>query len=74
MCDSHQPHRRRGYSYGVGMHPRHFMMMGDCCNDHESKETKIKRLEAHKSHLQDQIGHIDERIAELQKPGEGEEV
>jgi len=74
MCDSQRPHKRKGYSYGFGMHPRHFMMMGGCCDDHESKETKIKRLEAHKSHLHDQIGHIEERIAELQKPGEGEEV
>ena len=74
MCDSHHPHRRRGYSYGHGMHPKHFMMMGGGCDCHESKETKIKRLEAHKSHLQDRIGHIDERIAELQKPEEGEEV
>ena len=72
MCDSHQPHMRRRHGYG--MHPRHFMMMGECCDDNESKETKIKRLEAHKSHLHDRIGHIDQRIAELQKPEEGEEV
>ena len=65
---------RKGYAYGIGMHPRHFMMMGECCDDHESKETKIKQLEAHKSHLQDRIGYIDQRIAELQKPEEGEEV
>ena len=72
MCESHHPRSRRGYSYG--MHPKHFMMMGGGCDCHESKETKIKRLEAHKSHLHDRIGHIDERIAELQKPEEGEEV
>ncbi|MGY5859987.1 MAG: hypothetical protein RTU63_11510 [Candidatus Thorarchaeota archaeon] len=74
MCDSHHPRSRRGYSFGYGMHPKHFMMMGECCDDHESKDTKIKRLEAHKSHLNDRIGHIDQRIAELQKQGEGEEV
>ena len=49
-------------------------MMGDCCDGNESTETKIKRLEAHKSHLQDRITSIEERIAELQQPSEGEEV
>jgi hypothetical protein len=56
------------------MHPKHFMMMKGGCGCHESKETKIKRLEAHKSHLQDRITAIEDRIAELQQPGEGEEV
>ena len=74
MCDSHHPRSRRGFSYGYGMHPKHFFMMGNCCEDNESTETKIKRLEAHKSHLQDRITAIEERIAELQQPGEGEEV
>lgn len=49
-------------------------MMGDCCSDYESNETKTKRLEALKSHLQDRINAIEKRIAEMQKPGEGEEV
>lgn len=56
------------------MSPWQFFMMGDCGLSYESKETIIKRLEAHKSHLQDRIKEIDEKIAEIQKPEEGEEV
>jgi len=65
---------RRGYGYGFGMGPGHFMMFGDCCEGGESTETKIKRLEAHKSHLQDRIASIEKMISELQQPSEGEEV
>ena len=72
MCDSHN--LRMGRRPGFAMHPGHFMMMGECCNDLESTETKVKRLEAQKSYLQDRIGHIDQRIADLQKPEEDEEV
>ncbi len=32
-----------------------------------SKETRIKRLEAMRSHLQDSIKEIDKRIKEIQK-------
>ena len=68
MCDSHDYRHRRG------MHPWQFFMMGECGPEYESKETVIKRLEAHKSHLQDRIKAIEDKIAELQKPEEGEEV
>jgi peptidoglycan hydrolase CwlO-like protein len=72
MCDSteNRMHHRRG----AYLSPWHFFMMGDCGPSYESKETMIKRLEAHKSHLQDQIQAIDQKIAEMQKPEEGEEV
>jgi hypothetical protein len=72
MCDSsgYKTHHRRGDCIS----PWHFFMMGDCGPSYESKETIIKRLEAHKSHLQDRIKEIDERIAEMQKPEEGEEA
>jgi len=74
MCDSHHPRMRRGYGYGFGHGPQHFMMFGDCCESGESTETKIKRLEAHKSLLQDRIASIEKMISELQQPSEGEEV
>lgn len=74
MCDSHRPHSRRGYGYGFGFGPQHIMMFGDCCESDESTETKIKRLEAHKSHLQDRISSIEKMISKLQQPSEGEEV
>ena len=35
-----------------------------------SKETRIKRLEAMKSHLQDRIKEIDKHIKEIQKEKE----
>jgi hypothetical protein len=53
---------------------RGFYGFNDCCESYESKETAVKRLEAFKSHLEDKIRNLDERIAELQKPDEGEEV
>ncbi|PNX52880.1 MAG: hypothetical protein BV458_07330 [Thermoplasmata archaeon M9B2D] len=72
MCDSDEHHGR--YGSRMRMHPFQYFMMGDCCSDYESIETKTKRLEALKSHLQDRINAIEKRIAEMQKPGEGEEV
>jgi hypothetical protein len=72
MCDSSE--RKMRHRSGIGMYPWQFFMSGDCCSDYESKETVIKRLEAQKSHLQDRIKAIDQRIAEMQKPEEGEEV
>jgi hypothetical protein len=72
MCES--PEHNLRHKSRMGMHPMHFFMMGDCCSDYESKETVIKRLEAHKSHLEDRIRSIDQKIAEMQKPEEGEEV
>jgi hypothetical protein len=51
-----------------------FFGFSDCGPSYESKETAIKRLEAFKSHLEDRIKRIDEQIAELQTPVEGEEV
>ncbi|MFW9912927.1 MAG: hypothetical protein ACFFEU_10680 [Candidatus Thorarchaeota archaeon] len=74
MCDSHHSMRGRPrHALGFGMMPGIFGF-SDCWSDFESKETAIKRLEAFKSHLEDTIKNIDERIAELQTPGEGEEV
>jgi hypothetical protein len=72
MCDSSEHSMKRRMR--MGMYPMHFYMMGDCCSDYESKETAIKRLEALKSHLEDRIRSIDQKIAETQKPEEGEEV
>jgi len=65
---------RRGCGHGYGYGPQNFMMFGGCFESDESTETKIKRLEAIKSHLQDRIVSIEKRISELQQPGEGEEV
>jgi hypothetical protein len=72
MCD--MPEHNMKHRSRMGMYPMHFFMMGDCCSDYESKETVIKRLEAHKSHLQDRIKAIESKIAEIQRPEEGEEV
>lgn len=36
-----------------------------------SKETRIKQLEAMKSHLQDRLKEIDKHIKEVQKEKEG---
>jgi len=71
MCDSTRMKGRHGH--GFGMMPAFFGFM-DCGPSFESKETAIKRLEAMKSHLEDRIKLIDEKIAELQNPVEGEEV
>jgi hypothetical protein len=38
-----------------------------CAPFEQSKETKIKSLEAFKSRLEDHIKHIDEKISEMQK-------
>ncbi|MFW9845326.1 MAG: hypothetical protein ACFFD6_01150 [Candidatus Thorarchaeota archaeon] len=74
MCDSYQRSKgKHRHGFGLGMMPGFFGFM-DCGPDFESKETAIKRLEAFKSHLEDRIKNIEERIAELQAPGEGEEV
>jgi hypothetical protein len=72
MCDSH-PRRSGRHGLGFGMMPGLFGFM-DCGPSYESKETAVKRLEAFKSHLEDRIKRIDEQIAELQNPVEGEEV
>lgn len=72
MCDSH-PRMRGRHGFGFGMMPGLFGFM-DCAPGYESKETAIKRLEALRSHLEDRIRQIDEKIAELRSPGEGEEV
>ena len=45
----------------------------DCAPYGQSKETKIKSLEAIKSRLEDNIKHIDEKIADLQK-GDAQEA
>jgi hypothetical protein len=50
------------------------MIQSMCCHGFEqSKESKIKGLEAVKARIEDYLKHIDERITELQKV-EGEEV
>ena len=55
------------------MGPFH-MIQSMCCHGFEqSKESKIKGLEAVKARIEDYLKHIDERIAEIQK-AEGEEV
>ena len=72
MCDSH-PRLKGRHRHGIGMMPGFFGFM-DCGPSYESKETAIKRLEAFKSHLEDRIKRIDEEIAELHAPVEGEEV
>jgi hypothetical protein len=54
---------------GMGLHPgmRMKVMSECCCTPYEqSKETRVKQLEAMKSHLQDYIGQIDKQIEELQ--------
>ncbi|MFW9796390.1 MAG: hypothetical protein ACFFE2_05065 [Candidatus Thorarchaeota archaeon] len=62
MCGEHRGRRHYGQFMGPFMH-----MMG-CCEPYGgSKETQIKSLEAFKSRLEDQIKHIDEKIADLQK-------
>ena len=70
MCNSHSQMK---HGHGFGWMPGLFGFM-DCGPRYESKETAVKRLEALKSHLEDRIKHIDERIAEIQNPVEGEEV
>ena len=51
-----------------------FMHSMGCCESYgQSKETKIKSLEAIKSRLEDNIKHIDEKIAEIQK-GDAQEA
>jgi hypothetical protein len=44
-----------------------FDALGCCSPMGGSKETRIKRLEAMKSHLQDRIKEIDKHIKEIQK-------
>jgi uncharacterized coiled-coil protein SlyX len=44
-----------------------FMHSFGCAPYEQSKETRIKSLEAFKSRLEDHIKHIDETITELQK-------
>ncbi|MFX1369389.1 MAG: hypothetical protein ACFFAY_12395 [Promethearchaeota archaeon] len=70
MC---KPDSRMRHGHGFGWMPGLFGFM-DCAPGYESKETAVKRLEALKSHLEDRIKQIDERIAEIQNPVEGEEV
>jgi hypothetical protein len=57
----------------MGMMPWMFGF-SDCGPNYESKDTAIKRLEAFKSHLEDRIKRVDEEIAELLAPVEGDEV
>ena len=45
----------------------------DCAPYEQSKETKVKSLEAFKSRLEDHIKHIDEKIADIQK-GDAQEA
>ncbi|MBD3408308.1 MAG: hypothetical protein GF411_19450 [Candidatus Lokiarchaeota archaeon] len=60
----------RGHRYRRMVFPMHF---GECCHDEcghpfgASKATKIKRLEALKSCLEDYIKHIDDEIAGFEK-------
>lgn len=61
MCREHGDHRY--YSHFMGP----FMYSFGCAPYEESKGTRIKRLEAFKSRLEDQIKHIDEKIQELEK-------
>jgi hypothetical protein len=63
MCSEHRGRGHFGHFMGPFMHS-----MGCGCESYEqSKETKIKSLEAFKSRLEDHIKHIDEKIAEVQK-------
>jgi hypothetical protein len=49
------------------MHHGPMMMNCGCgCHEGQSKETRIKQLEALKSQLQDHIGKIDSKITELE--------
>ncbi|NHI88578.1 MAG: hypothetical protein EAX87_03585 [Candidatus Thorarchaeota archaeon] len=61
MCREHRGHGNLGYFMGP------FMYSMGCAPFEQSKETKIKSLEAFKSRLEDHIKHIDEKIEEMQK-------
>ncbi|MHA3963295.1 MAG: hypothetical protein AM325_007115 [Candidatus Thorarchaeota archaeon SMTZ1-45] len=61
MCGEHRGHRYHGHFTGPFMHS------WGCAPYEQSRETKIKSLEAFKSKLEDHIKHIDEKIAELEK-------
>ncbi|MFW9833752.1 MAG: hypothetical protein ACFFEK_07145 [Candidatus Thorarchaeota archaeon] len=61
MCGERGSHRYYGHFMGPFMHSF------GCAPYEQSKETKIKSLEAFKSRLEDHIKHIDETISELQK-------
>jgi hypothetical protein len=55
------------------MGPFIYSMGCDCAPYEQSKETKVKSLEAFKSRLEDQIKQIDEKITDLQK-GDAQEA
>ena len=67
MCREHRSHGHYGYFMGP------FMSSCGCASFEQSKETKIKSLEAFKSRLEDHIKHIDEKISELEK-GDAQEA
>ncbi|MFW9848395.1 MAG: hypothetical protein ACFFF4_04600 [Candidatus Thorarchaeota archaeon] len=66
MCDE----RNMGFFWPMllrGMHHGPMKFGGMCCSPgDQSKETRIKQLEALKSQLQDHINSIDEKINELE--------
>lgn len=67
MCREHRSHRYHDHFMGP------FMNSWGCAPYEQSKETKIKGLEAIKSRLKDHITHIDKKIAELEK-GDAQEA
>jgi hypothetical protein len=67
LCREHSGHGYPGHFMGPFMHSF------GCAPYEQSKETKIKSLEAFKSRLQDHLKHIDEQIAELEK-GDAQEA
>ncbi|MGQ4911355.1 MAG: hypothetical protein ACP6KW_04220 [Candidatus Thorarchaeota archaeon] len=69
MCDECRPWSYRRFG-GHGVHHRPFFDTGCCAPFGESKETRIKRLEALKSHLQDRLSQLDRVIKEIQNEEE----
>ena len=65
MCNQHGSSHFMPFMFKGMRHGMIDMMCG--CAGGQSKETRIKQLEALKSQLQDHINHIDSKIAELEK-------
>ena len=66
MCDQHGSNHFIPFMFRGMHHSPGKMGMMCCTSSGQSKETRIKQLEALKSQLQDHINGIDVKISELE--------